>query len=170
MSPSPSQPWLRYGVTQAEYERAQARGEWQRELDGITAQEIDQELRDLPGAALERLAAHAPDLRDGRSWQALSEDERRGQRAVNELTRRRMRAQQAEATAAREAERQATRDAEGAAAVAVFQAQARAAFPGTDAEFAAQWPAIKAAWQQQQALAAHDDLLARKRAEIGPLF
>ncbi len=47
-----------------------------------------------------------------------------------------------------------------------FKHQAQAWFPGTTAEFEAQWPSILAEWQKRQALGEADPELEHARAEL----
>lgn len=56
-----------------------------------------------------------------------------------------------------------------AAEVARYRAQARVAFPGTQAEFDAQWPAMLAEWQRRQTEDRLAQTLERKRAMYGGL-
>jgi phage protein D len=59
-----------------------------------------------------------------------------------------------QARQARAAAAAAAQQARVEAEIDVFKQQARRAFPGTVAEFEAQWPEILKQWQQQQTLAA----------------
>jgi hypothetical protein len=52
--------------------------------------------------------------------------------------------------ATKQAARQAERDQVTQAAIAAFKQQAAAAFPGTAAQFEAQWPQLLADWQRAQ--------------------
>ena len=58
-------------------------------------------------------------------------------------------------------------DAQALAAQDAFKHTARAAFPGTQAEFDAAWPEILKQWQIRNAVEADASLVARKRAMLG---
>ncbi len=56
------------------------------------------------------------------------------------------------------------------AQIDAFKAQARRRFVGSDAEFEAQWPSIKAEWQRRQALGDGDPEVDRVRRELRELI
>jgi hypothetical protein len=108
-----------------------------------------------------------------RSKRALTKEEHAELKSLQlqneEAAQKRFREAREAQRQAEDAAAQAHRDAVGMAAVEQFKTRARAAFPGTDAEFAAQWPAIKAQWQQRQTLEAADNVLDQKRRQIAGL-
>jgi hypothetical protein len=144
--------WTEYGITQADFERAQQRAAEERERLGPTPEEIDRELRELPDSAIDRIAGYAPNASEMKRWVAMDLDERRGIRAINEQACRRRVTEQEQARKADEAKREAQRAKAMAAEIAMVKAQARQSFPGTAAEFEKAWPGILAEWQKQQAL------------------
>lgn len=60
----------------------------------------------------------------------------------------------------------AQREVEQTTIVAGFKAQARQAFPGTQAQFDAAWPTLLATWQRQQTLGLLDAATDAKRRMI----
>jgi hypothetical protein len=129
---------------------------------------IDRQVRDLDDDDLARAARDAPAL--DRRWESMTDEERLGQCARNELAKRQDRARQQAAKDAEQAKHAAVHDAKGEAQIAQFKQQARAAFPGTAQQFEAQWPQILADWQRGQALAGENRALAEKRAMMRDLL
>lgn len=129
---------------------------------GPTTLDIDNELKALDTDDLERLArVDVP----ATNWHSLTPEQQRSQRARNELAkRRRIAAEQAQAAQAQQ-ELQQRRDEQNAATVEQFKQAAFLSFPGTRAEFEHEWPAIKAAYQRQQALNAMS--AAERKAQSG---
>ena len=131
----------------------------------LTIGDVDQQLTDKSDRELVELAAEGRLIGFDKRWALLDDDQRLARRAHNEQSRRRMEAQQQAEQHSQQAAAQARRDAENAAHLDQVKTRAAAAFPGTPAEFDAAWPTIKAAYQQQQALAALGvDAVAAKRA------
>lgn len=132
---------------------------------------VDRELGDMPNYRLEQLERDFdPAQLRGRDPAKVEKELQLALRAGNELARRRnetkRKAEQADADR-RIAERDA---AHIAAEKATYLRQARASFPGSDAEFAA---VADQMWQQHQierARAAMDNRAARIRRAIGEVF
>jgi hypothetical protein len=115
---------------------------------GPSIEAVDRELRSASDATLERLASNEPDI--NANWEALTDAERRGRRAVNELARRARLAAQRQTEGEQEAAREAARAEAIAGEIASYKERARDAFPGTAAEFEQQWPELLAEWQRRE--------------------
>lgn len=128
-----------------------------------TPQAIDRELQDDDDAQL-RIYARAAEEAAGKSWYSLTDGQRYGLRARNELARR----EQAAALAAKQQAEQdrvtARRDAEAAEAIEMFKRQARNGWIGDQASFDRAWPRLLEKWQVEHVLTHADDALASKRA------
>lgn len=109
---------------------------------------IDRELADMPDYRLERLEKDFdPSKIAGRDLAKIEHDLQLQVRAGNELAKRRRDAARKQEQAEDE-RKHAEREAQRVEAVkAEYRKQARAAFPGNDAEFEAAWPDM---WRQYQ--------------------
>lgn len=124
--------------------------------------ETDRYVRELTPNQL-RDAVAKVELNLGERWSALTDDQRIAQRARNELARRGVEVQREQDKEAEQEYAQARRKAEIKAQHADLKRQRAAGFPGTAAQFEAQWPAMLADWQRQQA--EQNTPVARKRRE-----
>jgi hypothetical protein len=132
-----------------------------------TVESVDRALRDMSDREIASLAEDAP---APKAWAAMTMDERRSWRALNEQARRaRVGAQEAAKAAEDEARQRQAVEAAQAEARAVL----RAAFVGTDAEFAEAWPRLWARHRDRLALdaaaAGYDATVEAKRRQIGGL-
>jgi hypothetical protein len=137
-------------------------------LTAGSVEAVDRQLRELSDRQIAELAEDAP--APGKAWAAMTRDEKRCWRAVNEIARRARVNEQQQARAAEDAARER-------AAVEAAQAEARrllrANFQGTEAEFNEAWPRLWASYRDRQALdgaaAGYEAALAAKRRELGGL-
>jgi hypothetical protein len=135
-------------------------------LTAGSVEAVDRQLRELSDRQIAELAEDAP--APGKAWAAMTRDEKRCWRAVNEIARRARVAEQQQAA-------QQAQEARERAAVESAQAEARrllrANFQGTEAEFAEAWPRLWARYRDRAALdgaaAGRDALLEQKRREMG---
>jgi hypothetical protein len=129
----------------------------------IGVEEADAKVRDMSDATLALYAADAP-----ASGVPMNDSEVIGQRARNEVARRK---HQAEKQAAQQAE-QAKHAHRQEVALDAYRAQARAAFPGDDAAFSRLWPQLRDAYlvdATRQQLSAQEQLIEQKRRQIGSI-
>lgn len=100
-----------------------------------TAAEYDQELAEASDAVLERYAAHATPEAYSRSWLSIDDNQRRGIRAANLLSARRLEKERQQRVTAEAQQHQATADQRAAEAKADYLSSIRPLFDGSEADF-----------------------------------
>jgi hypothetical protein len=101
---------------------------------------------------------------------ARLEREAEANRKANEEAKQRWQAKLAAERKEREDRQAAEEENRINAAIVTYRRQARAAFPGSDAQFEQQWPHLLADWQRDQVRQAHDANMALVRARFGNRF
>jgi hypothetical protein len=136
-----------------------------------TIQEVDAELRGLSDRAVADYARDADLAQIGaHRWEVLPVEQRRAQRAENELARRHNEAKRQAAEAEHQREIDARDQARVDAAIADYRGRMRLAFRGTDAQFEAAWPLILEDWQIETARQSLDANEQRVRARLSGSF